>query len=427
MADQPNVPTPPTPPVGGPKPIAPGMSRPVPPPPPANVPTTPPQGLVFKDANLSHLTPSPAPFSPAPSPTAPPAPPKPAAPPAAPPIPAPQRPMPPPPTPPVRTMSSDLGVKPSGVTLPPPPAPKEPPASVFRPTIPPTPGGPKVSPPPIPPRPLAPPTTTGKPATPVAIPPPHSGGNKKWIIVAIVAVLVIGGLVWFFAFRSTTPEPTPTPTSEVTETPTITPTPPPADFEQVFSHESTNLEYQTHNKPKTALAELSASIGKQTLAAGDLRMYHISRMPDGTEATVSLLATDLGVTVPADLMATIASGSRVTFSLFGKSDATNGRGFLLKLQPSANPEPMLATWEAAMVAGLKDIFKLTTAHPASPGFLENAYQGVTIHYRNFPDALSSIDYAVLTMPNGDRYLAFTNSRDHVFLLINKTLSVVPGK
>ena len=270
--------------------------------------------------------------------------------------------------------------------------------------------------------------TAGGPSAPVNVPPPiGSGGSKKWIIIAIVAVLVVGGLVWFFAFRSTTPEPTPTPTSEVTETPTITPTPLPADFEQVFSHESTNLQYQTHNKPKTALAELSASIGTQTLAAGDLRMYHISRMPEGTEATVSLLATDLGVTVPADLMATVASGSQVAFSLFGKSDATNGRGFLLKLQPGANPEPMLATWEAAMVAGLKDIFKLTTAHPASAGFVENAYQGITIHYRNFPDALSSIDYAVLTMPNGDRYLAFTNSRDHMFLLINKTLSVVPGK
>lgn len=238
---------------------------------------------------------------------------------------------------------------------------------------------------------------------------------------------MILGLVWFFALRGSSPEPTPTPTPEITETPTITPTPLPAAFEQVFSHESTNLQYQTHSKPKTALSELSASIGKQTLAAGDLRMYHISRMPEGTETTVNLLATDLGVTVPANLFAMAASGSPVTFSLFGKPDATNGRGFLLKLRPGTDPEPMLVAWEPAMASGLKDIFKLTTTRAASTGFLENTYQGVKIRYRNFPDALSSIDYAILAMPNGDRYLTFTNTRDHMFLLINKTLSAVPGK
>ena len=80
-----------------------------------------------------------------------------------------------------------------------------------------------------------------------------------------------------------------------------------------------------------------------------------------------------------------------------------------------------------MTSGLKDIFKLTTTRAASTGFLENIYQGVKIRYRNFGDALASIDYAIVTMPNGDRYLAFTNTRDHMFLLIDTALAAVPGK
>ncbi|MEK7582944.1 MAG: hypothetical protein AAB483_00870 [Patescibacteria group bacterium] len=245
-------------------------------------------------------------------------------------------------------------------------------------------------------------------------------------MIGVAGLIVIIGLIWFLATRGSEPEVTPTPTP--TEEPTPTPTPVPQGFENIFPLDSTLLLYRSAAGARVALDTFNTSINQQTLAPGSLKMYRVGiSQSDNLAVTPAGLLTDLGITMPTDLSGVLEVNTPIVFSLFGKPDSTNGRGFLLKLQPAANAEAILASWESTMTTALKDLFKITPSRAASTGFLENTYQGVKVRYRNFGDALNSIDYAVLTMPNGDRYIVFTNTRDHIFRVIDTLVGAVPGK
>ena len=376
MADQPFVP----------KPIPPSV-----PATPSELPSrpiAPPAGIPVRDTNLSNLSPSPAPM---------PLPPRPPAPPAPMPTPLPPRPvLPPPPPAPVfkssvRTMEQDLsGSKPTPVA---PTRPVPPPTPISRPSV-------TIPPPPSP-----------KPSTSsVAVPPPmHGGSGKKWLIIAPLLIIVVGLLVWFLALRnSSNPKPTPTPSVISTATPTATPTPTPLAFQNIFRPETATI-------PTT----FDAFIASQKLAVGELRAYNIQK-------SFIQFTADQKLTIPADVMAGI-NGNDFSFILFGKPDTTNSRGFAVRATDAAKVQSALTAWEPTMPTAFKTLFKINPARTASQTFLGNTYQGVPLRYRNFPDALSSIDYALITMPNSDVYLVLTNSRDLMFGVVDRVLGIGLGK
>ena len=72
-----------------------------------------------------------------------------------------------------------------------------------------------------------------------------------------------------------------------------------------------------------------------------------------------------------------------------------------------------------MSQDLIDLFLLNPAKAATTTFLDNTYQGVAIKYRNFPDLNKTIDYAIVTAKNGETYLVITNSREHMYAIIDK--------
>lgn len=369
MADQPFTPKPisPVPPANPPAPIAPPM--------PAR-PITPPAGIPVKDTNISNLSPSPSPT---------PLPPRPVS-------------LPPAPTPfksTVRTMEQDLsGAKPAPVPTPTAsPRPVPPPTPIPRPSV-------SIPPPPAP----------KAPAPSVTVPPPmHDGPSKKWLIIGALLIVVVGLLVWFLAIRkSSAPEPTPTPTSTPTATPTATPTPTPLSFQTVF-----------HPETATISTTLDAFVSSQKLAVGELRAYNLSK-------SLSQFATEQKLSIPADITAGV-DGNDFTLFLFGKPDTTNSRGLAVKVTDNIKVQSALTAWEATMPSNLKTIFKINLARSASKTFLGNTYQGIPLRYRNFPDALSSIDYALVTMPDSNTYLIIVNSRDHMFGLIDRALGIALGK
>lgn len=395
------------------QPAAPQQDQSIPP-----RPISPPAGLDIKDTNIAHLSPSPAPFSPSPQ--------KPAT-------------QTPPPSSAgfksaIRTMEDDLERIKSSAPSPskPPSQPQMPPQIPQRPpTQPPRPPATAPIPPPpvrpvtLPPRPITVPPRQNelKTAPSVSIPPSSSGGNRKWLIIALV-VIVLGGLaVWFFVFRSSEPKATPTPVPTLIPTATPTPTATPLSFDAIF-HPTGTLSYSSLVS-KTALSELAASIDQQALSVGELKVFRVTDAQE-TPRTFGTVATDLKVVMPNAVMATL-DPNVFYISLFGKPDGTKGRGIMIKAQDQVKLQSALTAWEPTMPQNMKDLLKLNLAKSASKVFLTNTYQGVPLRYRNFPDALNTLDYATVSSPAGESFLVVTNTRDHMFGIVDRALGIILGK
>ena len=362
------------------KPPIPSRPQSLPPQPPMPPrPITPPAGVPVKETNISNLSPSPAPLQSS-----------------------------------IRTMGNDLGT-PAPVRPMPPPRPLPPPPSPIRPPALPVRPIPSVTPPPgitRPTPPLSRPVVA--PPASVSIPQGGSGSSKKWLVIGASIVILAGVLLWFFAIRGNNAEPTPTASETPTPTPTPIPTPTPLAFFDIFRTQGPLVS-----------TTLNADITGQKLTAGELRMYTVvdaGQVPK----TFDQFATDHRLNAPVDLT-TAVQNSEFFITLFGKTDGTTGRGFVVKINDLTKVQSALMIWESTLSTNLKNLFVINTARAATPGFLTNTYQGVLIHYRNFRDALTSIDYAIVTMPDGANYLVFTSSRDHMFVIIDRVTGALPGK
>ena len=221
---------------------------------------------------------------------------------------------------------------------------------------------------------------------PVNIPKNGSSGTKMiWFVVGFLIVAM--AIVAFFIFRGSG-SPEKTPTSTPSNSPTITPLL--SNFDEIF--------HPTDESPEEFI-----------------RGY-------GEIKTFRMASNDLPL--PVQLDTALDSGYK---SVFGKPGGSKGIGYVFKVNDVSTAQSAMTAWEPTMPNDLSSMLNIDVQRASSTAFLGNTYQGTLIRYRNFPDAYSSIDYGFTTLPDGNTYLVLTNTRDHMFGIVDRTLGVVLGK
>jgi hypothetical protein len=294
--------------------------------------------------------------------------------------------------------------------------------------------GPKITPPPKPTaevklgelekaKPLPGMKPFGIPPIPSVVPPaspkvapgltvPITGGiNKKRLILLISGLVVITFALWSFTLRGpSTPVATVTPAR--TAAPTATPIPIENNFlivDSVSISLGANFTERFGNSVnKTALTE----------SAGEPGLYTVLNPTTGQSYTLSEFLGGLLIQAPAGFIPA-AYESPLFLTVIYKSDQKNGYGFLVKIKDSVAAATAFNNWEQAMAQDLKGLLLFDPAKAASVTFLDNIYQGTAIRYRNFPDPNLTIDHAIVTARNGEKYLVVTNSREHIYSIIDK--------
>jgi hypothetical protein len=244
--------------------------------------------------------------------------------------------------------------------------------------------------------------------------PPAGGVNKKRLIFIAGGLIIIIFLVWFFALRgpSTPPEVVFSPTPTHTATPA--PTPPP--IESYFSI----IDSVTISLGPNFASRFDNSINKTALktSAGEPALYVVSNPAGGQKYTLSEFLAGLLISPPAGLISAVYDNSLYLTAIY-KSDGKDGFGFIARIKEPSAALATLGSWEQTITQDIKDLLGFDPAKAASTTFLDNTYQGVAIRYRNFPNPNLTIDYAVVKARNGENYLVVTNSREHIYAIIDK--------
>ncbi len=92
----------------------------------------------------------------------------------------------------------------------------------------------------------------------------------------------------------------------------------------------------------------------------------------------------------------------------------------VRVTDAAQAKTQLTFWEDTMLERLGEFYGLPL--PAGDlSFSDNTHRSISIRYVNFPTPDRSIDYAIVTAKNGNDYLIIANSREQMFLIIDKLL------
>ena len=316
---------------------------------------------------------------------------------------------------------SERDVKPQAPTAPPAPKITPPPKPIAEVRLgepekaKPLPGTAPFGAPPLSPKPVSPPAPpSGKPSLAI---PPTSKFNKKILIFVAGGLVVVVFLVWFFALRTpSAPEVVLSPTPTYPITPSITPAPTPTPIESYFSIVSSVSVQLGPN----FTSRFDNSIDKTLLktSAGEPALYSIYNPTSGEKYTLSEFLGGLLIVPPAELTSAIYDNSLYLTAIY-KSDGKDGFGFIARVKEPTAALAVLGSWEKTVTQDIKDLLGFNPAKAASTTFLDNTYQGVAIRYRNFPDPNLTIDYAIVRARNGENYLVFTNSREHIYAIIDK--------
>lgn len=166
------------------------------------------------------------------------------------------------------------------------------------------------------------------------------------------------------------------------------------------------------------MTRFDGSLNKEPLVSSrEPGLYKIFDPSSGQRYTLSEFLGGLLIQAPAELVA--AAKGNFYLTVLYKSDNVDGYGLLIELNDSASGLTAMGNWEGTMTQDLKDLFLLNPVNSASATFLDNVYQGAAIRYRNFPDPNLTVDYAVVTAGNGESYLVITNSREHMYAIIDR--------
>ena len=269
---------------------------------------------------------------------------------------------------------------------------------------------PGIKPPSPPPMPAVPPA--GPVPKPAGLSVPMGGGiNKKRLIFLAAGLVIVAFLIWFFALRGLlVPEVAVSPTPTLSVTPTSTP----VSIEDSFSI----VDSVSISLGADFTTRFDNSINKEPLISSrEPALYKVLNPTSGNRYTLSEFLSGLLVQAPTELSA--ATNNSFFLSVIDKSDNVDGYGLLIELNDPASALTAMGNWEGTMSQDLKDLFLLNLAKAAITTFLDNTYQGVAIRYRNFPDPNKTIDYAVVAAKNGKTYLVITNSREHIYSVIDK--------
>ncbi len=232
------------------------------------------------------------------------------------------------------------------------------------------------------------------------------------LLLMVVGLIVIAGLAWFFLLRTpSAPEVVFTPTPVITQTPTPTPIP----LDNYFSTvSSVNLSLGAD-----FTSRFGQEIDSEALKlSAEPALYTVFNPETNARYTFSAFLAGLLIQVPAELLNSVSDGD-FYMTAYPKLDGNNGYGFVVKLGDDLATVLAMTDWEPTAPEDLRDLLLLDPADASSIEFLDNAREGAAIRYKNFPTPDLTIDYAIVSAINGEEYLVVTNSREHIYSIIDK--------
>lgn len=243
--------------------------------------------------------------------------------------------------------------------------------------------------------------------------------SRSVFYLIILAIIALGGILYWVLTRNSGETATVSPTPSLVSTTTPVPTPV-KTLGSLISAPSDTIVLATTGKPD---ADFVAKINALVIDPGTVHKIIISEETKG--------AGDLGMTdlldrfllsYPASLKSTLGDDSLIL--AFGQREAFTANGqlnlnaqpqkriaFLTEVKDPVALSQVLSGWEATMTDTFASIFGLNKTKAATPGFLTNIYNGVTVRYRNFAQPDRTIDYATVNAPNGKLYLLVSGSRE----------------
>ncbi|MBI4160664.1 MAG: hypothetical protein HY506_02040 [Candidatus Yanofskybacteria bacterium] len=245
------------------------------------------------------------------------------------------------------------------------------------------------------------------------------GGKRRTIFIAIGGVAVLGlAIFWVFRNDYDPGDVTFSPTPQITQT--VSPTPAQqSQIDEYFTFTGTFDLGLDSNFLTVLSTHVANELVREGLSNSGQPALYILRSADGTiRHGFKNVMDNLLIKPPVGIYNSL-SDQDLYFSTFYKIDGTVGYGFIVKINDINGVRNSLSTWETSMTNDLSQFFKLKTQEAASIVFLDNTYNDTAIRYRNFSEPELTIDYAVVAARNGNNYLVFTNSRDHIYSIIDK--------
>src|SRR3989338_1503916 len=245
-------------------------------------------------------------------------------------------------------------------------------------------------------------------------------GMTTGIISTIVVALAIYILLTYFVFnKEDTTVTTPVPTqSETLPTPVIN------ELETIFKAVPADNFSIPDNKEQT-VSVLISFMRNKVLVKKELR--RINFIPSSDQVKIDdfhKLLDTLEVKYPAELKDNVNTNRIVMLygqdELFSHAVEVPKRMiFITEVKDTDKIISLIKRWELTMPNDFKNIFELDVSKQASQNFLDNQYRNTSIRYNNFPFPDRSIDYAVVASLTGKQYLIITNSRESIYLPIDK--------
>ena len=309
----------------------------------------------------------------------------------------------------------------------------------------PPPGGPKIAPPPTPLKmPVMPQAKLGPsektksfemPKERPPLPPPGAYVQKKkfslspkFLILILIVLAVFAGAWWFMTRESElvvvstpTPTPTETPIYGVNKLINILPLYP------IKISSTDNFVSSFNNSVKGTPVETGKFIILGIM--GDEFSYSLEEIFEKLNIPIELIRnqTPTGYFSNLEDWVIVAYGQQESFNEKGllsfNSEPKIKIGLIAKTADAELLRSKLNSWEITITDDLKNLFAIDPQKATSQTFLDNIYSGTNVRYRNFPYADSSIDYAIVSLPefNAD-YFILTSSRESIYSVIDLLLA-----
>ena len=244
----------------------------------------------------------------------------------------------------------------------------------------------------------------------IKLPSLGSMSSRKLLWGGASILIVIVGVLVFFVMREPSP---PEVTFSLTPISTSTPTPSKPYIEGVFSlFSKVSISVDTD-----VFQTLVSATNVEVLNGGASALYKLNDPQNTLDYTFSSFMSSALITVPEEVK-TFINENDFYLSLKQKAPGKYSGGIIVKLSSDVGLSQAMSRWETNIPSSFAALLGLNTAEAASIEFLDNTYQGLSIRYKNFPDPLKTIDYAIVSGVHGDKYLVIADSREHIYSIID---------